>query len=344
MTQQQRSSGTKLVPPPRDFVPQGELALRYQDKNKIQQSLLENNNEEEDSTQTGMSQHRQGSGGAQQSSASQNPLYKTELCRSWEEFGTCRYGTKCQFAHSLEELRPVQRHPKYKTEVCRTFATTGTCPYGTRCRFIHQSTALAQLRTAKATPSMPQEPQVMLDSKPQMIPGGGLDNNPASFANVARGASKKMAQRAHPVGSAASSQLSGSSNSLMGGPDYATVASRGGASFPQESPPSLVQHNEYETALTAALDVLHCNDDEGPFQLGNQQLMGSTDALQPSFSGDSISGHGSLPTGILPRSTSLVSGSPNEAGSMPTSPHTHPQQASAQGARRLPVFSNLVEK
>lgn len=79
MTQQQRSSGTKLVPPPRDFVPQGELALRYQDRNKIQQSLLENNSEEDDSTQTGMSQHRQGSGGAQQSSASQNPLYKVRI-------------------------------------------------------------------------------------------------------------------------------------------------------------------------------------------------------------------------------------------------------------------------
>lgn len=23
-------------------------------------------------------------------------LYKTELCRSWEETGTCRYGVKCQ--------------------------------------------------------------------------------------------------------------------------------------------------------------------------------------------------------------------------------------------------------
>ena len=46
-------------------------------------------------------------------------LYKTELCRSWEEKGTCRYGTKCQFAHGEEELRKVPRHPKYKTEICR---------------------------------------------------------------------------------------------------------------------------------------------------------------------------------------------------------------------------------
>lgn len=64
-------------------------------------------------------------------------LYKTELCRSFEETGTCRYGMKCQFAHGRNELRPVNRHPKYKTEVCKTFHTIGTCPYGKRCRFIH---------------------------------------------------------------------------------------------------------------------------------------------------------------------------------------------------------------
>lgn len=64
-------------------------------------------------------------------------LYKTELCRSWEETGTCRYGTKCQFAHSEVELRPVDRHPKYKTEMCKTFWEKGTCPYGKRCCFIH---------------------------------------------------------------------------------------------------------------------------------------------------------------------------------------------------------------
>lgn len=63
-------------------------------------------------------------------------LYKTELCRSWEEKGSCRYGAKCQFAHGEEELRAVARHPKvifpvtsvsivnqlflqYKTEICR---------------------------------------------------------------------------------------------------------------------------------------------------------------------------------------------------------------------------------
>ena len=41
-------------------------------------------------------------------------LYKTELCRSWEEKGTCRYGPKCQFAHGEDEIRKVARHPKVR--------------------------------------------------------------------------------------------------------------------------------------------------------------------------------------------------------------------------------------
>lgn len=67
----------------------------------------------------------------------QQSRYKTELCRSWSETGSCRYGGKCQFAHGEGELRPILRHPKYKTELCRSWSETGQCPYGNRCRFIH---------------------------------------------------------------------------------------------------------------------------------------------------------------------------------------------------------------
>jgi len=73
----------------------------------------------------------------------QQSLYKTELCRSFEETGSCRYGTKCQFAHGKGELRPILRHPKYKTEICKTFFSSGSCPYGKRCRFIHSTLPLA---------------------------------------------------------------------------------------------------------------------------------------------------------------------------------------------------------
>lgn len=65
--------------------------------------------------------------------------YKTELCRPFEECGSCKYGDKCQFAHGYHELRNLSRHPKYKTELCRTFHTIGFCPYGPRCHFLHES-------------------------------------------------------------------------------------------------------------------------------------------------------------------------------------------------------------
>lgn len=65
--------------------------------------------------------------------------YKTELCRTYEESGACKYGAKCQFAHGMDELRGLSRHPKYKTEPCRTFHTIGFCPYGARCHFIHNA-------------------------------------------------------------------------------------------------------------------------------------------------------------------------------------------------------------
>lgn len=56
-------------------------------------------------------------------------LYKTELCRSAEETGECPYGPKCQFAHSLAELRTIDRHPRYKTEMCKTFWDHGMCEH-----------------------------------------------------------------------------------------------------------------------------------------------------------------------------------------------------------------------
>lgn len=65
-------------------------------------------------------------------------LYKTELCKRFSEFGSCRYGAKCQFAHGLAELRHVVRHPKYKTTKCKSYWGSGHCPYGSRCRFIHE--------------------------------------------------------------------------------------------------------------------------------------------------------------------------------------------------------------
>lgn len=84
-----------------------------------------------------------GSGGSSGSGGSNSQVnssrYKTELCRPFEESGSCKYGDKCQFAHGIHELRSLSRHPKYKTELCRTFHTIGFCPYGPRCHFIHNA-------------------------------------------------------------------------------------------------------------------------------------------------------------------------------------------------------------
>jgi len=65
-------------------------------------------------------------------------LFKTEICRSWAQFGVCLYGLNCHFAHGNGELR-VRPKPnsKYKTEMCKKYFA-GYCPYGSRCNFVHK--------------------------------------------------------------------------------------------------------------------------------------------------------------------------------------------------------------
>ena len=48
-------------------------------------------------------------------------LLQTEMCRTFEETGNCKYRVKCQFAHDPSEIRNIPRHPRYKTEICKTF-------------------------------------------------------------------------------------------------------------------------------------------------------------------------------------------------------------------------------
>ncbi|XP_031153141.1 mRNA decay activator protein ZFP36 [Sander lucioperca] len=97
------------------------------------------------------------------SSSSSSSRYKTELCRSFNESGLCKYGCKCQFAHGLDELRDLNRHPKYKTEPCRTFHTIGFCPYGMRCHFVHNNEeekkhSFSRSSSSSSSSSIPQQP------------------------------------------------------------------------------------------------------------------------------------------------------------------------------------------
>lgn len=72
-------------------------------------------------------------------------LFKTELCRSWTEFGFCPYGPRCQFAHGKHEMRNRYRHKRHKTIKCKNFQA-GYCPYGSRCCFIHEESTEDLLR------------------------------------------------------------------------------------------------------------------------------------------------------------------------------------------------------
>lgn len=106
--------------------------------------------------------------------------YKTELCRTYEESGTCKYGTKCQFAHGLDELRGLSRHPKYKTEPCRTFHTIGFCPYGARCHFIHNADELPAGNAAAPPQKQKLRPPLLRHS----LSFAGFSSSPQTFQPV----------------------------------------------------------------------------------------------------------------------------------------------------------------
>jgi len=80
----------------------------------------------------------------------QESRYKTELCRHWEEKGTCPHGLQCLFAHGLAELKPFRgRHRKFKTQMCKAFHSTGFCSFGTRCSYIHEGRDVIPLLVQK---------------------------------------------------------------------------------------------------------------------------------------------------------------------------------------------------
>ncbi|KAA8545575.1 hypothetical protein F0562_020359 [Nyssa sinensis] len=84
-----------------------------------------------------------------------NILYRTEMCRPWEDSGSCRYGSKCQFAHGKEELRP-SRFPnknKSKAQTCKSFTSSESCTHGAKCLSVHhQVGTLIKSEQASASP------------------------------------------------------------------------------------------------------------------------------------------------------------------------------------------------
>ncbi|XP_020104341.1 mRNA decay activator protein ZFP36-like [Ananas comosus] len=108
------------------------------------------------------------------SPGSSSSLYKTEICRTWENAGTCRYGSKCQFAHGKEELRVI-RPMKLKSELerqsIRSVPAAGSGVHGPRFRFLPPAppTAPAPPGPAAFSPKQTGEHSLPPASKPDIL-------------------------------------------------------------------------------------------------------------------------------------------------------------------------------
>ncbi|KAM9853578.1 mRNA decay activator protein ZFP36L1 [Aulostomus maculatus] len=239
--------------------------------------------------------------------------YKTELCRTFEESGACKYGTKCQFAHGLDELRGLSRHPKYKTEPCRTFHTIGFCPYGARCHFIHNAD---ELLNNTAGPQQKLRPPLLRHS----LSFAGFSSTPQTFQPVEE-PSSLLFTRASSVSPPPSS--TGSPELLS--PLFPEPGALKHCPYPFSSLSDLASDSA-DSALRfyAATDSIRCPNfisKNTPYPLP-QKLPASLPGLQRCSSADSLSEEGY---------TSSCSFSSSSSGT---------ESPSFEG-RRLPIFSRL---
>jgi len=74
---------------------------------------------------------------------------KTTLCRSVNEGVPCKFGERCRFAHSKNELRQRKVNPRFKTRPCREFNCMDPdnylCYHGEVCSFHHQVEDMATI-------------------------------------------------------------------------------------------------------------------------------------------------------------------------------------------------------
>ncbi len=80
-------------------------------------------------------------------------LYKTEFCETFEEFGECKYGVNCQYAHGKHELREkphIEQPSAYKTVRCKKYWSKDCiCPYGNKCKFVHEKASIDAKKNIK---------------------------------------------------------------------------------------------------------------------------------------------------------------------------------------------------
>lgn len=245
--------------------------------------------------------------------------YKTELCRTFEESGTCKYGTKCQFAHGMDELRGLSRHPKYKTEPCRTFHTIGFCPYGARCHFIHNADELLGGSTAA-----PQQKQKLRPQLHHSFSFAGFSSSPQTFHPEEESQpSSLLFTRASSVSPPPSS--SGSPELLSplfpepGALRHCPYPFSGITDLAGDTDPSLRFYAVTDSVSTKCPPFTSKNL---PYQHLPQKLAASVSGLQRCSSADSLSEEGYTSSCSLSSSSSGTE-SPNFEG------------------RRLPIFSRL---
>lgn len=134
-------SGSNDIPPQSDLLHRQDHQQKFNSNHSTSNQntfLFDNQDDQSSSSASSSSSTSSDSIGSTNANAKVNTSrYKTEMCRPFQENGSCKYGEKCQFAHGLSELRTVSRHPKYKTDMCRTYHASGFCPYGPRCHFVH---------------------------------------------------------------------------------------------------------------------------------------------------------------------------------------------------------------
>lgn len=67
-----------------------------------------------------------------------DPKYKSELCKNFIMKGKCDYGTKCRFAHGIEDLCHNNKKVIKSHAECQSFNILSFCPKGNSCDLTHK--------------------------------------------------------------------------------------------------------------------------------------------------------------------------------------------------------------
>jgi hypothetical protein len=114
---------------------------------------------------------------------------KTKFCNNMRNFGSCRYGSNCFYAHTPEELDNVGALTKYKTTMCTQYPY---CSRGRNCIFAHGADELRATSASKLNAS----PERFESLKTDLLVN---ENNFAQFTSVFAEANTHMEKAVHSI-------------------------------------------------------------------------------------------------------------------------------------------------